>query len=317
MAPDVMTVRGPVPAAELGFTLPHEHVLIDLVRIFPANLLAFDFVLGDEELAVAEVGLFVDRAARWAAGRPALVDVTTDERMGRDPLALRRVSETLDLHIVMGCGRYREPWYEPDLARLTTSGLAERLVDEIERGVEDTGIRPGIIGELGADRDFVSPAEERVLRAAARAQRRTGLAITLHARFGRVGMAQLDILAEEGVDLGRVIVGHADTDPDPDYHEALARRGAWVEFDTVRGRIPLVTERRLHYIAEARRRGYLDRLLLSHDVCALSHLRAYGGTGYDYLPGDFATRLREGGLSEEELTGLFVENPRRALTVGV
>jgi predicted metal-dependent phosphotriesterase family hydrolase len=309
-----MTVRGPVAADQLGFTLPHEHALLDLVRIFPANLLAFDYQLLDEEVAIAEIGRFVSAAEGLAPGRPALVDVTTDERMGRDPAGLRRIAEALDLHLVMGCGRYREPWFEPDLPRISTNALADLLIAEIEQGVGDTGIRPGIIGELGADRDVVSPAEERVLRAGARAHRRTGLPITLHARFGRVGMAQLDILAEEGVDPGRVIVGHTDTDPDPDYHEALARRGAWVEFDTVRGRVPLVAERRLHYVAEVRRRGYLDRLLVSHDVCALSHLRAYGGTGYDYLPGDFAARLREAGMSDEELTRLFVENPRRALT---
>lgn len=313
MPEPIMTVRGPVPAEALGFSLPHEHVFLDLIKVFPANMLAFDFQLVDEEVALGEVGRYVAAAESWAQGRPALVDVTTDERMGREPLALRRVAEALDLHVVMGCGRYREPWFEPELGRLTANELADRLVIEIERGVGDTGIRPGIIGELGADRDFVSPAEERVLRAGARAHKRTGLPITLHARFGRVGISQLEVLGEEGVSPARVIVGHTDTDPDPDYHEALAKRGAWVEFDTVRGRIPLYAQRRFDFILEVRRRGYLDRLLVSHDVCALSHLRAYGGTGYDYLPGDFAGRLREAGFSDEELRLLFIENPRRAL----
>ncbi|CAN5775668.1 phosphotriesterase [soil metagenome] len=313
MASEVMTVRGPVPVDELGFTLPHEHVIIDLIRIFPANLLAFDYQLMDEELALVELARYVEAASGWSEGRPALVDVTTDARMGRDPLALRRIAEQLDLHLVMGCGRYREPWFEPELSRIPTSELGDMLVTEIEHGVGDTGVRPGIIGELGADRDFLSPAEERVLRAGARAQRRTGLPITLHARFGRVGLAQLDILAEEGVSPSRVIVGHSDTDPDPDYHEALAERGAWVEFDTVRGRFPLVIDRRVRYVTEARRRGFLDRLLVSHDVCAQSHLRAYGGTGYDYLPAEFSQRLRDAGLSDEELHLIFIQNPRRAL----
>ena len=317
MAATVMTVRGEVPVDQLGFTLPHEHVLIDLVQVFPANLLAFDFVLGDIELAIDEVRRYVEAAVPWGHGRPALVDVTTDARMGRDPVGLRRVSEALDLHIVMGSGRYREPWYEPELGRIPTSELADRFVAEIERGVGDTGIRPGIIGELGADRDFLSPAEERVLRAGARAHRRTGLPITLHARFGKVGLRQLDVLEEEGVALGRVIVGHSDTDPDLDYHEALARRGAWVQFDTIRGRFPFTIERRVRYILEARRRGFLDRILLSHDVCAQSHLVAFGGSGYDYLPARFGDRLREADLAEDELRMLFIESPRRALGAGV
>ena len=215
----------------------------------------------------------------------------------------------------MGSGRYREPWFEPELGRVTTRELADRFVAEIENGVGDTGIRPGIIGELGADRDFLSPAEERVLRAGARAHLRTGLAITLHARFGQVGHRQLDVLEEEGMPLGRVIVGHSDTDPDLDYHESLARRGAWVEFDTVRGRFPFAVERRIGYVLEARRRGFLDRLLLSHDVCAQSHLVVYGGTGYEFLPARFAGMLRDAGLADEELQLLFVENPRRALAV--
>jgi phosphotriesterase-related protein len=316
MAATVMTVRGEVPADELGFTLPHEHVLIDLVQVFPANLLAFDFVLSDVELAIDELRRFVDAAAPWGGGRPALADLTVDPRMGRDPAGLKRVSEALDLHIVMGCGRYREPWFEPELGRVPTSELADRFVDEIERGVGDTGIRPGIIGELGADRDFLSPAEERVLRAGARASLRTGLAVTLHARFGQVGLRQLDVLEEERLPLDRVIVGHSDTDPDLDYHEALARRGAWVEFDTVRARAPFVIERRVRYVLEARRRGFLDRILLSHDVCAQSHYVTFGGSGYEYLPARFGERLREAGLSDEETRMLFFDNPRRALAPG-
>jgi predicted metal-dependent phosphotriesterase family hydrolase len=309
----VMTVRGPIAADRLGFTLPHEHVLLDLVQIFPTQLLAFDFQLLDADLQATELELFAQAARSEWPGEPCVVDVTTDTRMGRDPAGLRSISERLDLHLVTGCGRYREPWYEADFERRSTASLADELVAEIETGIGDTDIRPGIIGELGADREFVSPAEERVLRAGARASERTGLAVTLHARNGRVGLEQLDILADEGVSPARVIVGHADTQPYPDYHEAIARRGAWVQFDTVRARFPIVIERRVQYVLEARRRGYLDRVLLSHDVCAQSHLHAYGGSGYDLLPTGFASRLTGAGLSQEELAGLFVDNPRRAL----
>ncbi len=314
----VMTVRGPVDASTLGFGLPHEHLRVDLIRVFPAAMLAFDFQLLDEELQTDEARRFVDavQAGGWP-GVPWIVDVTTDARMGRDPAFLQRVSEALDMPIVMGCGRYREPWYEPGFAERTTRQLGDLLTAEIEQGVGDTGIRAGIIGELGADHDFVSPAEERTLRAAAIAHARTGVPITLHARFGQVGIAQLDILEEGGVRPSRIIVGHTDTDPDLDYHEAIARRGAWVQYDCIRGRVPLVPERRVRYLLEARRRGFLDRVLLSHDVCALSMLRAYGGTGYDYLPRDFMGLLRERGFLEEELLGLVIEQPRQAMVPAV
>ena len=127
MAATVMTVRGEVPVDQLGFTLPHEHVLIDLVQVFPANLLAFDYILGDIELAIDEVRRYVEAAVPWGSGRPALVDVTTDARMGRDPIGLRRVADALDLHLVMGCGRYREPWFEPELGRVPTVGAGGPL----------------------------------------------------------------------------------------------------------------------------------------------------------------------------------------------
>lgn len=301
----VMTVRGPVPADQLGLTLPHEHLFIDLVGVFAG---VFDFQLLDEELAIEEARRFK------AAGGGCIVEVTTDRRMGRQPAALRRVAEALDLHIVMGCGWYREPWFEPEFGRRPTQELVEGLVHEIEHGADGTSIRPGIIGEIGADKDFVSPAEERALRASARAHHRSGLTITLHARASTVGAQQLDILEEEKVDPRRVIVGHCDTYPYPEYHEALARRGAWVQFDTIRGIHPYAAERRLRFVLEAARRGYLDQVLLSHDVCALSHLRAYRGTGYDYIPTEFIPRLREAGLSDEQIHLLTVVNPRRALT---
>ncbi len=236
--------------------------------------------------------------------------------MGRQPEALApRLRGTRPAPDRLACGRYREPWFEPDFERRSTVDLGRLLVDEIENGIEDTGVRPGIIGELGADRDFVSSAEERVLRAAAMAQAATGLAITLHARASRVGMDQLAILEDAGADLRRVIVGHCDTVPDPDFHEALARRGAWVEFDTIRGKVPMVAGRRLDFIREVRRRGYLDRLLLSQDTCALSHLQAYGNTGYDYLATGFLELLRDEGLSPEELHLLFVRNPTSAIAI--
>lgn len=316
MADSVMTVRGPVPVEQVGFCLPHEHTFIDLVRIHPTQLLAYDFQLLDHRMVTEEVGLFVtavEKSPFASAGRPLLVELTSGPRMGRDPNGLLQLSTKLDVHIVMGCGWYREPWFEPEFERRTVRELTTTLLNEIEVGVAG-GIKPGIIGELGTDRDFVSPAEERVLRAAARAHLKTGLTITLHARASKVALAQIETLREEGVDPGRIIAGHTDSIHEPDYHEELARLGAWVEFDTVRGKVPYAADRSIRYIIEARRRGYLRQLLLSSDVCALSHLHAYGGSGYDYIPALFSLRLREAGFSDEELWILFVENPRRALT---
>jgi phosphotriesterase-related protein len=303
----VQTVRGEVPSGDLGIVLPHEHLQIDLVSVFGTQLLAFDFQLTNVELAIREAKDFID------AGGGCIVDVTTDRRMGRNPAALLEISKALDCHVVMGCGWYRNSWYGEEIDRMTAGDLAAILVDEIKTGCDGTGVRPGIIGEIGADGSYLTATEERVLRAAARTHLETDLSITLHARASRVGMAQLDVLEEEKVDLRRVIVGHCDTFPDPDYHEAIARRGAWVEFDTIRGTYEDVYSQRAGFVKEITRRGYLNRLLLSQDICALSHLSARGGSGYAYLLTGFLPLLQSIGLSQEQTDRLTTLNPQQAL----
>ncbi len=199
---DIMTVTGPLAPDELGVVLAHEHVFIDLVREYRGSGL-----LNDEELAREELA-----ALRTAGGR-TLVDLTTDE-IGRDPAALRRVSEATGVSIVMGCGHYRDPYLDRNwFDRMAVDAIADEIVRDLTEGVGGTGIRAGIIGEIGADRHYISAAEERSFRAAARAHLRTGVTINTHAARWPVGLAQLRLLAEEGVDPRRVIIGHTDSVP--------------------------------------------------------------------------------------------------------
>jgi predicted metal-dependent phosphotriesterase family hydrolase len=299
---DVMTVLGPVPARQLGVTLPHEHVFIDLVREYRG-----DGLLNDHALAVEELAAFAE------AGGRTVVDCTS-LGLGRDPEALARVARETGLNVVMGCGWYRDPYLPDELDQQPVEALAELVVRDIEEGVAGTGIRAGIIGEVGADRWYVSAREERSFRAAARAHHRTGLTITTHAARWPVGLPQLDLLAEERVDPRRVVVGHCDMVPDPDYHLALARRGAWVQFDTVHGESEYDVRCRVAWIRNLGDHGHLDQVLLSQDVCLRSDLRALGGPGYGYLVTGFAEVLRGAGFSEDDLRMLLVDNPRRALT---
>lgn len=301
---DVMTVRGPISADRLGITLPHEHLFLNLFRLTRVR----DQRFNDEALMIDEVRRFTE------AGGGTIVELS-NHGLEPNPAALRRVAEATGLNIVMGCGWYREPYYDHAyIARRATRDLAADFVREIEAGEPTVGVRPGIIGEIGADLDYVSPPEEKVHRAAARAHVKTGLAITTHSLESPVGLDQLDIFEEEGADLRRVIVGHAATWPDPDYHEAIARRGAYVQFDTVRGLRRYDTDQQLHLSLEFIRRGYLEQLLLSHDCCFQGHLTAFDGHGYAYIPTRFAALLKEAGLSREQIQTLLVENPRRVLS---
>jgi phosphotriesterase-related protein len=202
--------------------------------------------------------------------------------------------------------------------------LADELIGEATNGVgtgsEGRRVRPGIIGEIGTDKPWVSAQEERVFRSAARAARATGLAVTTHAVMSDVGRAQLRILEEEGLDPARVVVGHADSYPVLEHHLAIVETGASVEMDFL-GMSFTATEqhgedRTVELICELLARGHGARVLLSQDVCHNSQLVRYGGNGYAYLATVFLPRLRAAGVSDDEIEQLTVAIPRRLLTIG-
>lgn len=298
-----MSVGGPVSSDELGVTLPHEHLLCNLYR-----------VSGEPNHLLDEVALAIEEVRKFrAVGGRTIVDVTSLQ-LGRDPLALREIAAATGVHIIMGCGWYRESYYDRAVYEHTTRQLADMIEHDLTQGVGETGIRAGIIGEIGSDKGLISPAEERVFRAAARAHVRTGATITTHAARSAVGLDQLELLAEAGVDRRRVVVGHCDTVPDSGYHEAIARQGAYVQFDTIRGNAEWDTRNRVNWVCNLVTQGFLRQILLSQDVCMRSHLTAYGGNGYSYVATEFVALLRAEGLSDEQVDTLIVANPRAALT---
>ena len=309
----VQTVLGPIPPESLGFTLPHEHTQIALWHI-PSR---WDYwqLTRDEPVILAELARFK------ALGGNGLVDVTP-AGMQRDPEWLRGLAEASGLHIVMGAGWYRHAYFPAEalIERRSVEDLADELVREATDGVGESGIRPGIIGEIGTDKPWVAPSEERVHRAAARASRRTGLAITTHAVLSAVGLAQLTIFEEEGADPARVIVGHADSYPNLDHYLEIVRRGASLEFDFLGMRFNAVElhgeDRVVELLLELLSRGYADRVLLSQDVCHDLQLKRYDGNGYVYLQEMFLPRLRAAGVSEADIETMTVSNPRRLLTIG-
>jgi predicted metal-dependent phosphotriesterase family hydrolase len=311
--PHVMTVQGPVDPSTLGFILPHEHTQCTLWQIQDR----WDYweLTPDEPVILQELAYFKE------AGGTALADLTLPG-IGRNPAWLLRISELSRLPIVMGGGWYRTAYYPPEalIEKRSVDSLAEELVHDATVGVGDTGIRIGILGEIGTDKPWVTPAEERVFRAVARCSRRTGLAISTHAVLSDVGAAQLTILEEEGVDPGRVVVGHADSYPVLDHYLSLIHRGASVEFDFLGMSFTPMEKygeaKVIDLLLELLHRGHADRVLLSHDVCHNSQLRHFEGNGYTYLSTTFLPRLRERGVSDEEIDQLTVTNPRRILTIG-
>jgi predicted metal-dependent phosphotriesterase family hydrolase len=306
----VQTVLGRVSAADLGFVLPHEHTGIQLWQI--PNRWDYWELTPDDALIVPELAAF------RTAGGGTLVDLTLPG-VGRDPLRLRRYGQASGLHIVMGTGWYRTAYYPPEalIDRRSVDDLADELVREIETGVDGTDVRPGIIGEIGTDKPWLTALEERVHRAAGRAARRTGLAITTHSVMSAVGLAQLAIFEDEGVDPGRVVIGHADSYPSLEHYLEIIRRGANLEFDFL-GMSFTPMERHggpriVDLARELIERGHADRLLLSQDVCHNSQLTAYGGNGYVHLFATFLPQLRAAGVPESAIHQMTVLNPARIL----
>ena len=224
---------------------------------------------------------------------------------------------------------------QPDLVCLAKSigggtpvgafGGKASIMKEIENGVAGTDVRPGIIGEIGTS-ESILPTEERALRAAARAHRDTGLAISVHTYgFAPQALEALDILEAEGADLERVAIGHLDHGPmDIELHKAIAARGAFVEYDgfgkdgwymdPLSSWLPHDTDR-LAAVVAMLSAGFIDRLLLACDVYSRMQLTSYGGWGYEHLPRHVAPALRHLGVSTGEVERILVENPRRLLTI--
>lgn len=350
--PTVMTVRGPVAASELGAVLPHEHVFIDLnlyvdelsrfkelpLEHAPVDLSTLktvrndpygnrdNCVLDDPELAIRELAEFKD------AGGGTVVDLTNAD-LGPQPEKLVEVSERTGLNIVLGNGHYVSFGMPKELASWDLKTIEDRLVDEIENGFGDTGIRPGIIGEIGTTMP-IHTDEEKVLLAAARAHHRTGLTITIHVHPPtRGGYEVLDILEQEEVDLTRVVLGHVDTalahdDIDInqaiDYHKALAEKGPYIEYDLCGNSnlfsdgahswwFPSDRERvmGLKALIEA---GFGDQLLISQDVGHKHYLSSYGGWGFGHVLTLFKSMMERAGISEEWHHRITHDNPRRMLT---
>ena len=303
----VQTVTGPVAPESLGVTLSHEHVFLSMWADDGHTFMA---QLNDEDVLAEELSAFRD------AGGGCLVDQTPGGS-GRNPEGLRRLSERTGLAIVTGCGWYLEPFY-PDreaLARRSAGHIAEQLMREIRDGLDGTEVQPGIIGEIGAGQGWVSPLEERVHRAAARAQRATGLPLGTHTLHHGAGRHQMSIFDDEGVDPARVCIGHCDTFPSLDYCVEVARWGGYVSLDNIGLQLGDHEQSVLRLVLDLVEAGFAERILLSQDVGQMTELRSRGGRGYTYLAERFLPALTEAGVDDAMLRTLTVENPRRWLTI--
>lgn len=336
----VETVQGPIPAEKLGITLMHEHLFVDRSRLWedpigPKRKFArrpveidmlgqlrldpysnFDnCLLIDTDLACKEVEHFYNH------GGSTIVDVT-NIGVGRDPKALLEVSRRTNLNIIMGAGYYLNDTIPAHVKDMSIDAIKEEIIKDLTVGVDDTGIKAGIIGEIGIGPNMTD-LEVKVLRGAARAQKETGKTLTIHTpAWKRYCHDILDVVEEEGANLEQTILDHMNPSMDElDYQLSLVKRGCYLEYDMIgievlfpgEGQSPS-DEDNANAIVRLLEQGVGAKLLLSQDIFLKMFLKTYGGYGYSHILENFVPRLRGKGVSENEVQQLLVDNPRKCLT---
>lgn len=312
--PSVMTLLGEVEVSQLGITDFHEHLISQPPRQFPGW--QPDLVLDDIDAAVRELEAFA------AAGGTCIVDATTID-YGRNTRATAEVARRSSVHVIGTAGYNKAAYFTQDIEAATLDDLDERLALEVEAGLDGTTHRPGLL-KLGTSYYHMTAAEERAARAVCRTQRRSGLPLYTHTEAGTFALEQLDLIASEGVDPGRVCIGHLDRNPDPWYIRQVAARGSYLGLDQV-SKVKYGTDaERIELIADLVRAGCSRRILVGGDMARRSYLSAWGGgPGLRYIATTFVPRLivqlHDAGLSASraERVGhdLLVENPRSFLAV--
>jgi phosphotriesterase-related protein len=343
----VQTVLGLIAPDDLGITLTHEHLLVDQSIYFaepasesdrtlayrPVSLENLSWVryhpkgsldnqrLTDENLATKEAALFKQH------GGNSIVDMT-NVGLGRNPKALVRIARATGLNIVMGSGYYLGG---SDLAVKKEEEITEGIVRDLTLGVDRTGILSGMIGELGCSHPL-KETERKLLRAGSRAQLKTGAPMNVHpGRNENDPLEIVEVLADAGADLSRVVMSHMDR---CGYHLETRRKlldaGCYIEYDVFgwEGYYPAKTALadghlpdmpndvgRLREIKELIDLGYLNQILLSHDIGHKMQLVHFGGWGYAHLLREVVPLMPMYGITEEQTDTLMRKNPKRLLTL--
>ncbi|MDP8922001.1 MAG: phosphotriesterase-related protein [Chloroflexota bacterium] len=312
MSPLVNTALGPIETSRLGFTLMHEHVVIQSPGLRDNWPETFD------RAEVLEHAAGKLREAR-AHGVETMVDLTTVD-LGRDIPLVAEIAGRAEMQVIVATGLHINP---PRYFHNRPVDVATRLfVRDIIEGVHGTAVKAGVI-KLACNYPTVEGPFEIAFRAGARAHRQTGVPISTHTdSLQRSGLDQQRILAEEGVDLGRVVIGHSGDTEDVDYLERLLERGSYLGMDRFGldhfgGQELLTTPRRVRVIAELCRRGYADRMVLSHDASAYADPREPAYTErtwpnwrFTHIPREVLPALLEAGVSQAQIDQMARHNPR-------
>jgi phosphotriesterase-related protein len=343
----VMTVDGPIDPDSLGLTLTHEHILLDIssycpvphteseremmeapltiermgaVRRDPMRV-RDNTIIDDRDLALSELREFAELGGR------TVVDVSPEGiRAGSIP-EVADICRAAGLQGIVSSAYYVQAAHPPDVAERSVESIAEQFVREALEGHGDSGIRSGMIGEIGISQP-THPDEWKVLDAACRAQLETGLPLCIHPYYGvrsRVAPAVTRFVLERGVDPTRLNLCHMDGFMNLDYQRRILDMGAYISFDTFGLEIyyddspdrnhNAHDSTRVYRLLDLLNLGYADQLLISQDVCTKIQTKAYGGCGYTHIIENILPTLRYEGVDDATIDRLLIENPKRYMTI--
>lgn len=281
-----------------GYSYAHEHLHIDL-SAFKNNI---DCRLDQYDLIRDEMTELMRMGVR------NIIEVT-NRYMGRDPGFLLDLMSDTGINVIASTGYYQHSFYPEHVATRTVQELAREMIDEIKIGIDGTSLKAGVIAEIGSSEGVITDLESRMFAAAAYAHNATGRPISTHTSFSTMGLEQLTLLKRHGVELSRVVIGHCDLKDNLDNILQMIDLGAYVQFDTIGKNNYYPDERRIGMLCALRSRRLLNRVMLSMDITRRSHLKANGGSGFNYLLTTFVPLLLESGFNQTDVDLMLRDNP--------
>lgn len=341
----IQTTKGKVELSNIDMICPHEHLFIDmtheaivpetaqLVAIFEGQVsieklgllrrnpyvVKSNLILEDIESAVSEMQPLIE------LGCGLIVDVTSIG-LGRNVHRVNELSDRTGIPVSVGCGFFTHDSVPDKYKCWDANRIADFMLNEIENGVDQTGVLPGVIGEIGVSEE-INPFELQSLKGAAITQMASGLPLYLHTYpWSHSGLEATRLLIDLGVPPNQICVCHLDVSFDHDYIREFLNMGVYVEFDNFGKEFffppqngafaggPFETDRaRVSMLIELVKEGYINQLLLANDICLKSMLCAFGGWGYAHVHTNIKIMLEAENVSSNNIDLLLTINPRSFL----
>lgn len=309
-APVIMTVTGPIDPAALGFTLTHEHILVDFIGVKP---MMPEALLTNE---VTRKALPFLQAVKTAGCR-SLVECTP-AYLGRDAALMKQLAQQTGLHIITNTGYYgaaAEKYIPKHAYTETSEQIAARWIAEWENGIDNTGIKPGYI-KSGVDKAPLSAVQQKLIEAACITHLKTGLSFGVHTGDGAAALEELAIIQRMRVSPTAWVWIHAQNETDRNIHINVAKQGGWVSFD---GLGENSVGDYINFIKDMKAANLLHKILISHDAGWYHVGYEHGGQfrGFNDVFTHLVPELKKQGFSQQEINQIFITNPATALAVSV